>query len=175
MATRVASRSTVDAAPLRPTATGALVTGGAACAGDPLISVPTRAAAISADNAVVRRTIITPPRASVAGNGRSQYAVPRPRGRQRATSVSKVWWHLIFAENQACQNQRPRRKAQPPDGQEYAARYDKGKPGSRSPEGNNSPAAAMARPTGYHSPSTSGATGGSHPRIASATGMSVRN
>ena len=39
MATRVASTSTVDAAPSRPTATGALVTDGIACAGDPVTKV----------------------------------------------------------------------------------------------------------------------------------------
>ena len=53
--------STVDAAPPRPTATGALVTGGVACAGNPFTRVPASAANISTDNAVVRRTIITPP------------------------------------------------------------------------------------------------------------------
>jgi hypothetical protein len=51
----------VDAAPPRPTATGALVTDGVACAGNPFTRVPARAATISTDNAVVRRTIITPP------------------------------------------------------------------------------------------------------------------
>ena len=57
----VASMSTVAAAPPRPTATGALVTGGVACAVDPFTSVPARATTISTDNAVLRRTIITPP------------------------------------------------------------------------------------------------------------------
>ena len=72
----------------------------------PTTRVPARAATISADNAVVRRTIITPPRVRVydqspaatprfpggrprqfAGDGRSYYAVPRPQGHQRHRCV----------------------------------------------------------------------------------------
>ena len=65
MATRVASTSTVDAAPPRPTATGALVTGGAACAGDPFTRVPARAATISTDNAVLTTNDHDAPRLSM--------------------------------------------------------------------------------------------------------------
>src|SRR5688572_6087898 len=87
MATRVASMSTVDAAPPRPTATGALVTGGVACAGNPFTTVPTSAANITTDNAVVRRTIITPPSVRHYDQSPDDYTPPRFRGarpRQRA-------------------------------------------------------------------------------------------
>ena len=82
MATRVASMSTVDAAPPRPTATGALVTGGVACAGKPFTRVPARAATISTDNAVVRRTIITPPSVRHYDQSPDEYTpVSRAQGR----------------------------------------------------------------------------------------------
>ena len=112
MATRVASMSTVDAAPPRPTATGALVTDGVACAGDPVTRVPARAATISTDNAVVRRTIITPPsvrhydqspdeytpvfqgaRPRQCAGDDHKYAVPRPQGHQRPRRVEAWWWN----------------------------------------------------------------------------------
>jgi hypothetical protein len=87
-----------------------LVTGGVACAGDPFTRVPVRAAIISTDNAVVRRTIITPPRVRVYDQSSDNYN-PFPgaqgrvsfpamvgditpcRGRKvtSATGVSKVW------------------------------------------------------------------------------------
>jgi hypothetical protein len=85
-----------------------LVTGGVACAGDPFTRVPVRAATISTDNAVVRRTIITPPRVRAdqcpddnpASRAEGRVSLPTmdgddtpSRGRKvtNATGVSKVW------------------------------------------------------------------------------------
>jgi hypothetical protein len=85
-----------------------LVTEGFACAGEAVNRVPARAATISTDNAVVRRTIITPPRVQAdlcpddnpasRAEGRvtlsTMDADDTPsRGRKvtNAAGVSKVW------------------------------------------------------------------------------------
>ena len=103
----------MDAAPPRPTATGALVTDGVACAGDPFNMVLATAATIITDNAVVRRTIISPPSVRHYDQSPDDYAPVSPGAQGRvsvpatiigtavpgrkvtnASGVSKVrWWH----------------------------------------------------------------------------------